>query len=62
MASDFQKRFQRKIADNDEEDEDKEEENNQKPVQLGFTEGNPFFIALVHQFLYFIRKSGLSFR
>ena len=36
MASDFQKRFQRKIDDDDEE---QEEENEQKPIQLGFTEG-----------------------
>lgn len=38
MASDFQKRFQRKI-DDDDEDEDHEEESDKKPIKLGFTEG-----------------------
>ena len=38
MASDFQKRFQRKIDDDDEE-EDHEEESDKKPIKLGFTEG-----------------------
>lgn len=38
MASEFQRRFQRKI-DDDDEDEDHEEESEKKPIKLGFTEG-----------------------
>ena len=40
MASSLQKHFQRKIADN-EDDEDLEEEEQTPQVQPGFTEGNP---------------------
>ena len=39
MASSLQKHFQRKIADN-EDDEDLEEEEQAPQVQPGFTEGN----------------------
>lgn len=61
MATDFHKRFQRKLVDAEDEESESEKEVDSTPVQLGFTEGSPSnpLILLLSSF---DRKSRLSFR